>query len=147
MKVDKDNPDKSTGNWCLDCGHAMRYNVPRLGPNGGFIHADTNQLQCGPRKEPEQNIAYTLPVAVVCRPDFLETLLEAAMGSTTKELPYVPDFAGLAVHEKAGQKEAWKYFYNVDELYNYLTENGKIPISTKNTDFAKKLEKARNSSK
>lgn len=47
----KDNPDTSTGMWCADCGHAMVHNVPRLGPNGGYVHKDTAQFDCGPRKE------------------------------------------------------------------------------------------------
>lgn len=86
-------------------------------------------------------------IAVVCRPDFLETLRDAALESENKELTLVQQFAGLPIHEKAGQKEAWKLFYNLDELYNYLTDNGKIPISRKNNEIAETLEKARNSSK
>ncbi len=31
---------------CLKCGQPMRYNVPRLGPDGGFVHAHTYALEC-----------------------------------------------------------------------------------------------------
>ena len=42
----KESPDKSTGYWCADCGRAMRFNVPRLGEGGGFVHSDTGLLGC-----------------------------------------------------------------------------------------------------
>lgn len=32
---------------CSACGMAMRYNVPRLGPDGGFVHCATGKLACG----------------------------------------------------------------------------------------------------
>ena len=32
---------------CAKCGKPMRYNVPRLGPAGGFVHANTSSLMCG----------------------------------------------------------------------------------------------------
>jgi hypothetical protein len=31
---------------CTRCGKPMRYNVPRLGPAGGYVHADTGLLLC-----------------------------------------------------------------------------------------------------
>lgn len=31
---------------CSKCGKPMRFNVPRLGPDGGFVHADNGQLLC-----------------------------------------------------------------------------------------------------
>jgi hypothetical protein len=31
---------------CAKCGEAMRYNVPRMGPAGGFIHAATGKFEC-----------------------------------------------------------------------------------------------------
>jgi len=31
---------------CDTCGKRMRYNVPRLGPSGGYVHADTGSLSC-----------------------------------------------------------------------------------------------------
>ena len=31
---------------CMNCGREMRYNVPRLGPDGGFVHADTGSFLC-----------------------------------------------------------------------------------------------------
>ena len=33
---------------CDTCGEEMKYNVPRLGPNGGFIHSKTNDILCSP---------------------------------------------------------------------------------------------------
>ena len=45
--ISKDYPDKSTGMWCGYCGEAMTYNVPRLGPNGGYVHFKTGNLSCG----------------------------------------------------------------------------------------------------
>jgi len=56
----KDAPDKSTGYWCGDCGHAMRFNVPRMGPSGGFVHANTASLQCG---DPVKTAAWQHAVA------------------------------------------------------------------------------------
>ena len=44
--ISKDNPDKSTGMWCGYCGEAMLYNVPRLGPDGGYVHLKTRKLSC-----------------------------------------------------------------------------------------------------
>ena len=31
---------------CGKCGAEMTYNVPRLGPNGGFVHKATGRLEC-----------------------------------------------------------------------------------------------------
>ena len=31
---------------CAYCGEEMRYNVPRLGPDGGYVHAETGSLLC-----------------------------------------------------------------------------------------------------
>lgn len=31
---------------CCDCGKEMRFNVPRLGPGGGYVHAHTGFLVC-----------------------------------------------------------------------------------------------------
>lgn len=31
---------------CERCQQPMRFNVPRLGPNGGFVHSDTGSLDC-----------------------------------------------------------------------------------------------------
>lgn len=31
---------------CGKCNKPMRFNVPRLGPDGGFVHADTGSLLC-----------------------------------------------------------------------------------------------------
>jgi hypothetical protein len=32
---------------CAKCGREMRYNVPRLGPDGGYVHNDTGKYDCG----------------------------------------------------------------------------------------------------
>lgn len=88
-----------------------------------------------------------IPIAIVCRPDFLMALRDSALESEEKEIPYIPAFIGLPIHEKIGQKEAWKVFYNLDDLYNYLSDNGKNPISRKNDEIAEMLENARNTSK
>jgi hypothetical protein len=32
---------------CSNCGKPMRFNVPRMGPDGGYVHADTGLLTCG----------------------------------------------------------------------------------------------------
>lgn len=32
---------------CGHCGAEMRYNVPRLGPNGGYVHKATGRFDCG----------------------------------------------------------------------------------------------------
>ncbi len=31
---------------CLDCGQIMRFNVPRLGSDGGYVHDETGQFHC-----------------------------------------------------------------------------------------------------
>lgn len=31
---------------CFRCKKAMRLNVPRLGPSGGYVHADTGKILC-----------------------------------------------------------------------------------------------------
>ena len=36
-------PDSTT---CADCGEPMQYNVPRLGPAGGFVHCRTGNILC-----------------------------------------------------------------------------------------------------
>lgn len=38
---------KATGqSFCARCGQPMRHNVPRLGPDGGHVHADSGLLTC-----------------------------------------------------------------------------------------------------
>src|SRR5580692_3626853 len=40
---------------CGHCGKPMRFNVPRMGPDGGYVHADTGRLMCddsGPESQP-----------------------------------------------------------------------------------------------
>ena len=31
---------------CTGCGKEMRLNVPRLGPDAGFVHKDTGNVWC-----------------------------------------------------------------------------------------------------
>ena len=31
---------------CAKCGQEMRFNSPRLGPNGGYVHKDTGEYDC-----------------------------------------------------------------------------------------------------
>jgi hypothetical protein len=45
------NPKHPIGT-CADCGKEMVYNVPRMGPDGGFVHKDTGSLTCGPYVPP-----------------------------------------------------------------------------------------------
>ena len=39
------NPTHAIGT-CGNCGAEMVYNVPRLGPSGGFVHKATGSLVC-----------------------------------------------------------------------------------------------------
>ena len=55
------HPDKSTGYWCGRCGHAMIFNVPRMGPDGGFVHADTHFLECADGKLAQLRARYGNP--------------------------------------------------------------------------------------
>jgi len=32
---------------CGACGKEMKFNVPRIGPAGGYVHAETGKLSCG----------------------------------------------------------------------------------------------------
>lgn len=41
------NPKHVCGT-CSACGEEMVWNVPRLGPVGGFIHKATNSFSCRP---------------------------------------------------------------------------------------------------
>lgn len=43
------NPAHEIGT-CARCGEEMVYNVPRLGPVGGFVHKSDGQYLCGGRK-------------------------------------------------------------------------------------------------
>jgi hypothetical protein len=36
----------------------MRYNVPRMGVAGGFVHSDTGRFDCGDKKEDIVNYEY-----------------------------------------------------------------------------------------
>lgn len=46
---------------CGKCGKAMRYNVPRLGPAGGFVHADTGSPMCAKETAVEAQRQSELP--------------------------------------------------------------------------------------
>ena len=37
-----------TKSFCCQCGKEMRFNVPRLGKDGGFVHSETGKLLCYP---------------------------------------------------------------------------------------------------
>jgi hypothetical protein len=39
------NPDHKIGT-CSKCGNEMVYNVPRLGPDGGFVHKANGKFEC-----------------------------------------------------------------------------------------------------
>src|ERR1700674_2190513 len=39
------NPKHAIGT-CASCGKEMSWNVPRLGPDGGFIHKDSGGFMC-----------------------------------------------------------------------------------------------------
>ncbi len=39
------NPRHPIGT-CQQCGGEMVYNVPRLGPDGGYVHKETGKLLC-----------------------------------------------------------------------------------------------------
>jgi hypothetical protein len=45
----KYNPAHPCGT-CGDCGEEMVWNVPRLGPTGGFVHKATGRYECNPPK-------------------------------------------------------------------------------------------------
>lgn len=47
------NPAHAVGT-CSRCGEEMTYNVPRLGPNGGFIHEATGKVECGDQPDQQQ---------------------------------------------------------------------------------------------
>lgn len=49
------NPNHPVGT-CAKCGAEMTYNVPRIGPAGGYIHKATASFDCG---EPENNLNIT----------------------------------------------------------------------------------------
>lgn len=47
------NPAHAVGT-CSRCGEEMTWNVPRLGPDGGFIHKETGKLQCADQPDEGQ---------------------------------------------------------------------------------------------
>lgn len=48
---DQVQPVTYASTYCGHCFKAMRHNVPRLGAAGGWVHADTGYVLCGPRPE------------------------------------------------------------------------------------------------
>lgn len=44
---------------CGGCGKEMAYNVPRLGPDGGFVHKDTGKLLCENNRQKEEDVVTT----------------------------------------------------------------------------------------
>ncbi len=59
------NPAHQIGT-CGTCGGEMRYNVPRLGPDGGFVHA-TGSIECAPPEPRGAGTAYDKAVeALAC---------------------------------------------------------------------------------
>lgn len=39
------NPEHACGT-CADCGGEMVWNVPRMGPAGGFVHKESGNFDC-----------------------------------------------------------------------------------------------------
>ncbi len=60
------NPDHPIAT-CADCGGEMVHNVPRLGPDGGYVHKATGQLQCGQYVPPA--VGPSLGAYTIHRPD------------------------------------------------------------------------------
>lgn len=57
------NPAHAIGT-CGKCGEEMVYNVPRLGPDGGYVHKATGKLQCEqPNDQAEASGARGRPIA------------------------------------------------------------------------------------
>jgi hypothetical protein len=56
------NPEHPIGT-CARCGQEMIYNVPRMGPNGGFVHKASGKLMCDDleSKLPSQIGVFTHP--------------------------------------------------------------------------------------
>jgi hypothetical protein len=46
MSEHKHDPVHPIGT-CADCGGEMVYNVPRMGPDGGYVHKNTGRYDCG----------------------------------------------------------------------------------------------------
>jgi len=44
------NPAHPIGT-CAKCGEEMTYNVPRIGPDGGYVHKETGYFTCGNRQD------------------------------------------------------------------------------------------------
>lgn len=45
------NPAHQCGT-CAACGEEMRWNVPRMGPAGGFVHKASGKYECAPSVSP-----------------------------------------------------------------------------------------------
>lgn len=56
-QIFRHNPAHEIGT-CGRCGEEMAYNVPRLGPNGGYIHKATGSLSCAD-EGPAQHVIYS----------------------------------------------------------------------------------------
>jgi hypothetical protein len=39
------NPEHPIGT-CAKCGKEMEFNVPRVGPDGGYVHKDSSRVDC-----------------------------------------------------------------------------------------------------
>lgn len=79
------NPAHTVGT-CAKCGAEMRYNVPRLGPDGGYVHAANGGLDCFANELTIQ-IKHYIATAT---PEQIEADLKAVQVTSPQTEPFEP---------------------------------------------------------
>ena len=76
-KVELESEDRPASAYtCTKCGGRMVFNVPRMGPDGGFVHASTGSFECN--APTPQEVQYQMQVPKVTKElDALEQIARA----------------------------------------------------------------------
>ena len=95
----------------------MRYNVPRLGPDGGFVHTETTSFRCSPVKRLQRMEALYGRIT-----SLTSQLAEARKDGSphwTSEKPTTPGYYWVRHTNVKDDKRLW-YLYSNDILdYNW----------------------------
>lgn len=100
------NPDHPIGT-CVKCGEEMVYNVPRMGPNGGFIHKATGKYECSPSEHTCSFDADGSPCRI-CHKTFAQTLEESKQQHCPACSPNEPDATDEEIAREAASQIIFK---------------------------------------
>lgn len=92
--------------WCGFCGEEMRYNVPRLGPEAGFVHTTTGSSACAPMRLPARGQPIPQTVESLQEVMAKDAVKMEAMGAEIADLKQKLNQERQSLHQQAARLAA-----------------------------------------